>query len=281
MDYKNLYKAVFGNIPNRKNLWDGQYKIPWNDPDFSRRMLKEHLSQEHDLASRKKEIIEAQADWIHREICDSNPGRLLDIGCGPGFYIMEFLSLGYECTGIDFSPASIEYAQEKIGGGANLILGDIRETGFGTGFDIATMIYGEFNVFSPAECREILLKANSALVAGGKLLLEVHTFNAVKRIGEAPDGWYKEKTGLFSPNPHVCLIENFWFDDLYTSLQKFIVIDVLNGDVKSYRSTTKAWTEAEYKELLSDAGFVNISSRSDWPHNNNELFLITAEKSCK
>lgn len=26
-------------------------KIPWNDPAFSRRMLREHLDQEHDAAS--------------------------------------------------------------------------------------------------------------------------------------------------------------------------------------------------------------------------------------
>ncbi|MBW7996213.1 MAG: hypothetical protein FVQ81_06515 [Candidatus Glassbacteria bacterium] len=38
--------------PQPGSLWSGQYKIPWNDPAFSRRMLIEHLSQEHDLASR-------------------------------------------------------------------------------------------------------------------------------------------------------------------------------------------------------------------------------------
>lgn len=30
--------------------WQEGEKIPWHDPDFSRRMLREHLSQKHDAA---------------------------------------------------------------------------------------------------------------------------------------------------------------------------------------------------------------------------------------
>jgi len=35
--------------------WEEGEKIPWHDPDFSRRMLREHLSQTHDLASRRSD----------------------------------------------------------------------------------------------------------------------------------------------------------------------------------------------------------------------------------
>jgi hypothetical protein len=40
------------NTPHQ-SLWNGDYKIPWHDPAFSRRMLAEHLAQSHDLASRR------------------------------------------------------------------------------------------------------------------------------------------------------------------------------------------------------------------------------------
>lgn len=72
-------------------LLSGQYndretggKIPWNDPDFSRRMLENHLSQEHDWASRKLSVIEQQVDWIARQLPVG--ATILDLGCGPGFY---------------------------------------------------------------------------------------------------------------------------------------------------------------------------------------------------
>jgi hypothetical protein len=38
--------------------WSEGDNIPWDDPGFSDRMLAEHLSQDHDLASRKSETID-------------------------------------------------------------------------------------------------------------------------------------------------------------------------------------------------------------------------------
>jgi len=51
-----------------RDLWQGCYKIPWHEEDFSRRMLREHLTQEHDLASRRAQWIEAQVGFINERI---------------------------------------------------------------------------------------------------------------------------------------------------------------------------------------------------------------------
>lgn len=39
-------------------------KIPWDEPAFSQRMLANHLSQEHDWASRRQNVIDQQVEWI-------------------------------------------------------------------------------------------------------------------------------------------------------------------------------------------------------------------------
>jgi len=65
--------------------WSEGDNIPWNDPGFSERMLTEHLSQEHDLASRRSETIDQHVQWIFSRVLDSRPSRLLDLACGPGF----------------------------------------------------------------------------------------------------------------------------------------------------------------------------------------------------
>ena len=46
--------------------WVEGEKIPWHDPDFSRRMLAEHLTQQHDAASRRFDKIDRHVAWIHR-----------------------------------------------------------------------------------------------------------------------------------------------------------------------------------------------------------------------
>jgi len=281
MSLQESLNTIINQTVDEATLWDGAYKIPWDDPDFSRRMLAEHLSQEHDLASRKRDMIRTQVRWIHENICNNTPAKLLDIGCGPGLYIEQFAALDYDCCGIDFSPASIEYAKIQLGDKAKLIEGDVRSVKFGGGYDLAMMVYGEFNVFSPDECRKILRKTFEALSPGGKLLLEAHTFDAVERIGRTPNSWYKSGPGLmglFSDDPHICLIENHWFDKQQTALQQFHILDAADGTVTSYRSTTRAWTIDQYKQLLNEAGFDHVAIHSGWPVHSQDLLLLEAGK---
>lgn len=41
------------------------------------------------------------------------PGRILDVGCGTGYYCSIFHEMGFEPVGIDFSNTAIEKAKEK------------------------------------------------------------------------------------------------------------------------------------------------------------------------
>ena len=273
--------TIIDRTVDEETLWEGAYKIPWDDPDFSRRMLAEHLSQEHDLASRRRDMIRTQVRWIHEHICNHTPAKLLDIGCGPGLYIEQFAALEYDCCGIDFSPASIEYAGRKLGDKAHLTKGDVRSVDFGRDYDLAMMVYGEFNVFSLNECRNILKKTFEALSPGGKLLLEAHTFDAVERIGRTPNNWYKSGPGLlglFSDDPYICLTENQWLEKQQTALQQFHILDAAQGTLKSYRSTTKAWTQEQYRQLLAEADFANVTIHADWPLNSRDFLLFEAGK---
>ena len=96
--------------------WSDGGKIPWSDPAFSARMLREHLLQVHDRASRRFETVDRHVQWIHQSLLGAGPGRVLDRGCGPGLYTSRLASRGHRCVGIDYSPASIEYARSQAEG---------------------------------------------------------------------------------------------------------------------------------------------------------------------
>ena len=83
---KDRFSDIPGKRPAADTLWDGAHKIPWNDPAFSRRILREHLSQDHHLASRKAQVIRDQVAWIRRAFLSGGPRSILDLGCGPGLY---------------------------------------------------------------------------------------------------------------------------------------------------------------------------------------------------
>ncbi|VEA21601.1 SAM-dependent methyltransferase [Salmonella enterica subsp. enterica] len=68
---------------HRIRLLPDESKIPWDEPAFSQRMLENHLSQDHDWASRRLTVIEQQVTWITRQLPAG--ARILDLGCGPRF----------------------------------------------------------------------------------------------------------------------------------------------------------------------------------------------------
>jgi len=241
--------------------WAEGEKIPWNDPDFSRRMLNEHLSQEHDAASRRFEIIDSHVRWIHDQVLKGNSTRILDLGCGPGLYTNRLARLGHRCVGIDYSPASIAYAKEQAeeeGLECTYIQQDIRTADYGDGYGLVMLIFGEFNVFRPEEARGILEKAYRALAPNSFLLLEPHTLEAVLKIGEQPSSWYSAEKGLFSDEPHLCLQENLWDAEGNVAIERYYIINAVTGEVARHSASTQAYMDDQYRSLLVDCGFSEV-----------------------
>jgi len=253
------------DVVNRKcppDPWREGDKLPWNDPGFSERMLKEHLSQFHDGASRRFEIIDLHVEWLHRFVLSRQPSRVLDLGCGPGLYLQRLARFGHECVGIDYSPASIAYAKEAARRAELRVqyrLEDVRSAAFGEGFDLVMMTWGEFNVFPPADASKLAGKAAEALCDSGQLVLEVHTFDDVYRQGSSPPTWGAPRADVFSDSPHICLEETFWDEARHVSTTRYFIVDAASSSVTAYASSSQAYTDEEFRSLLRNAGFAAVS----------------------
>lgn len=275
----NINKLISQHLPIR--LSPNESKIPWNDADFSQRMLENHLSQEHDWASRKLAVIERQVDWLCSQLA---PGtKVLDLGCGPGFYTQLLAKRGFCCTGVDFSPASITYAQQQAqtaGLDIDYQLLDVRSYRPTKKFDFIMMTFGELNVFSAADAKSLLKHCANWLMPNGKLLVEVHSFDEVKRQGQAEPSWQRHSQGLFLDAPHLLLTEHAWDEVLQTSSTLFWVIEE-NGKVTRFGSRMQAWQDGEYLQLLNECGFNKIQriDTAVWPSSNTfegKLYTLMA-----
>lgn len=243
--------------------WAEGENIPWSDPEFSKRMLAEHLSQAHNQASRRFETIDRQVDWIHEEVLGGRPTRILELACGPGLYTSRLAKMGHDCVGIDYAPEPVRYAREtaeRDGLSCTYHLEDVREAAFGEGYGLVMMIFGQFNVFRRDDMRAILAKAFACLLPGGHLLLEPQSFDTVEKSGRAGSSWYScgDGGGLFSAHPHLCLMESFWDAKAQATTQRYFIIDSQTGEVTPNAMTTEAYTDDQFGDILAEAGFADL-----------------------
>jgi SAM-dependent methyltransferase len=272
----NLLEIV-RRVPKPEPWAEGE-NIPWNDPGFSERMLKEHLSQVHDAASRRREIIEDQVEWIHRQVLHGRPSKILDLACGPGLYTSRFEKLGHTVRGIDFAPASVEHANSISS--AEHVLADVRQADFGTGNDLVMMIFGEFNAFRRSDAVSILARARDSLSGHGEILLEPHEPEAIMDRGHQPVSWTAREYGLFSERPHILLEESFWDTTQRAATTRYWVVDAETGSVERHAQSMQHYTIPEYRQLLVDAGLKldYIAPSLDGSATQGEFFVLVASR---
>jgi arsenite methyltransferase len=110
-----------------------------------------------------------------REALAARPGeRVLDVGCGPGFYVAELLEQvgpAGSVTGVDASPQTLALARRRAEGAANveLHLGDATDLPVGDGaFDAALSVQVLEYV---ADLDAALGELHRALRPGGRLVI--------------------------------------------------------------------------------------------------------------
>lgn len=228
----------------------------WNDPYISKSMLKAHLDQTHDGASRKEVEIEKTVCHLIDSGFIKIGDRILDLGCGPGLYSSRLSKKGMRVTGIDLSSRSIDYARsyaEKEGLNIEYICTGFFSIDFEGDFDVILQVYGEICTFSD-EMRDLLLDlVFRALKEDGIFIFDVSTRSLRMREG-LKNRWYLSEGGFWRPGKHLVLEEGFDYSESDTWLNQYIVMDE-DGMVKTYRLWFHDYSLETISRVLEKNGF--------------------------
>jgi SAM-dependent methyltransferase len=250
-------------LSRRPALYEKSTDKFWDDEHISKGMMTAHLDPDTDLASRKPASIRQAVAWISGITgCQAHP-RLLDLGCGPGLYDSLFYDAGFDVTGIDLSPRSLDYARAAAAERnrqIRYINEDYLTADFGIGYDTAIMIACDFGVLSPEDRRLLLSKVYSALKPGGIFVFDVHSAHFYESLTEYCK-WSYSDGGFWSAAPYVNAESLYRYDAERHFVNQNLIIE--EARIRCINIWNHGFTADELREDLRLAGFPETEFYSD------------------
>jgi SAM-dependent methyltransferase len=102
--------------------------------------------------------------------------KVLDVACGSGRHVFGLAKLGYECTGLDYTPERIQIAEERAkreGVPVKLLQGDATRLNYESEFDAVLALYVLFLLPNDDDVLKCLSLIHRALRPGGILVCNV------------------------------------------------------------------------------------------------------------
>ena len=201
-------RSVPSAIPPLPSPFDPTAELNWGAAVYGRRLLREHLDQTHDSASRRTKVIAGHVRRLRRLLPDP-PARLLDAGCGPGLYALRLAALGHDVVGVDVDRAALSHARvltrkRRPGGRVTFRTADLRDLDLpAERFDAALLIYFVLENFPRRQQPGVLRGLRRALKPGGRVIAELRL--RPDRPPGRSDWWDIVPNSLLSDHPHLLL----------------------------------------------------------------------------
>lgn len=253
--------------------------VLWTDPWIAQQMLKMHLDDSTDLASRKSQTIDGTLEWIDRRIGLS--GRnICDLGCGPGLYAKRMAMRGAKVTGIDFSAGSLEYARSQAAAHsldieyrkADYLIDDLPG-----GQDVVSLIWCDFCTLSLEKRRALLERIKVMLNPGGVFVFDVSTKPQFEERSEVMTYGRRPMGDFWSPKEHFGFKTTFLYDRERIALDRYLIVS------PDRRFEIFNWMQYFDPETISlelrDAGFavealLDVRTGEAWTPEAGELAVV-------
>jgi cyclopropane fatty-acyl-phospholipid synthase-like methyltransferase len=200
----------------------------WTDEYISGQMLKFHLDEGVDAASRSSSFIDRSVDWIVSHFDIGAGKKVADFGCGPGLYTTRLARRHAVVTGIDFSKRSIRYAKETADRERlpiHYVTRNYLDFKTEDRFHLIIMIMCDFCALSPNQRREILSKFHALLEPSGSVLLDVYSLAAFSEREEQSRYEANLLNGFWSPDKYYGFLNTFKYEKEKLVLDKYTIIE--------------------------------------------------------
>jgi len=254
----------------------------WTNEHTAKEMLKYHLNENIDAASRNRKFIEKSVNWIAKHFNVDETTEIADFGCGPGLYSTSLAERGAKVTGIDFSKNSLIYAKKiasKKGLHINYIHSNYLEFDSDNKFDLIIMIMCDFCVLSPEQRDTMLSRFRKMLKSDGKILLDVYSLSFFNEKEESAVYEFNQMNGFWSVKEYFCYVNNFKYETEKVLLDKYTIVE--ENDIRTVYNWLQCYSVDSLKQVFIKNGlaideiFSNVKG-NNYDADSNEFAVIAS-----
>lgn len=292
--------------PSKVDQWpvpfDPRWELDWSNPEHGRRLLREHLDQTHDGASRRIPLI-AQHVRRLRALLPRPPALVLDAGSGPGLYATRLAAAGYDVTGVDVNAAALRYARASAAAASPKAGSDnrgsaqpapVRRSGghvrFQAGeltrlpvprapYDAAILIYFVLEAFPAQTQPQVLRRIAASLRRGGTAIVEMRL--QPDQLPGRIDWWDVVDRSLLGDRRHILLGDGTYDRARHTYvLREIAVFD--DGSIAGRQTSAWLCPFDRIPTLFRRGGFAVTSIFDGWTQQPgtplSESLLVVARR---
>lgn len=262
-------------IFKKPNPFSKDTKPFWDDVHISKHMLRAHLDETHDAASRQPHKMDAACQFLYDHYPPNEYPKVLDLGCGPGLLTKRLLEKGYDAYGVDVSSRSIAYAKDHFGE-SYFERQDYLSLTLKQRYDLVILMYCDYAVLSAEDRKRLCQNIRKVLKKDGIFVFDVFTKERFKNREERKS-WLYQSQGFFSPNPHL-LLEAFYRYKAGLFLEQFIIMEEDTLDV--IYNWHQTYDLNHIKTELNDHHFKVLKHYADvtgkaYHQDSETLYLVT------
>lgn len=207
----------------------------WFDSPYYHILYK---NRSHEEATHFIELCIRHFEWTANK-------RVLDIACGKGRHAKVFADAGFDVTGIDLSPQSIEAANQYSHQHLHFYVHDMRKIFCVNYFDIVTNLFTSFAYFQTNHENYLAARAMAANIKKGGVLIVDFVNQAFARQN-------------IIANPHEIITDGniqFTISRSYTNHQLIKQIDIQDGNQSfSFTEKVNSFDVDTFKHFFEKAG---------------------------